>query len=223
MELEKDRRQLLGFSNLIIVVLSIYVLFAVAFDAFFTLSVETTRLLHFIDTIICFFFFFDFCHRFYNAKDKLKFMRWGWIDLLSSIPLIGILRTGRLFRLIQLFRVLRAFRSTKDVVNHIFQDKIQGTFTSAVIIGIILVIFSAIAILQVETAPNSNILSAEDAIWWAYVTMTTVGYGDKYPVTTEGRIIASLLMIGGAGIFGVFTAFLASWFVKGNKENDKEK
>ena len=55
----------------------------------------------------------------------------------------------------------------------------------------LLVIFSSIAILNVETAPESNIKTAEDAIWWAFVTITTVGYGDKFPVTTEGRIIAA--------------------------------
>ena len=80
-----------------------------------------------------------------------------------------------------------------------------------------MVIFSSIAILQVETDPNSNIKTAEDAIWWAYVTITTVGYGDKFPVTTEGRIIAAVLMTVGVGLFGTFTAFLASWFVEQTK------
>ena len=61
---------------------------------------------------------------------------------------------------------------------------------------------------------NSNIKTAEDAIWWAWVTITTVGYGDKYPVTTEGRIIASFLMTAGVGLFGTFTGFIASWFLE---------
>lgn len=84
-----------------------------------------------------------------------------------------------------------------------------------------MVIFSAIAILQVEDDPNSNIKTAEDAIWWAYVTITTVGYGDKYPVTTEGRIIAAFLMTTGVGLFGTFTGFLASWFVAEKKQEEK--
>ena len=81
-----------------------------------------------------------------------------------------------------------------------------------------MVIFSAIAILQVETDPNSNIKTAEDAIWWAYVTITTVGYGDKFPVTTEGRIIAAALMTVGVGLFGTFTGFIASFFLGDKKE-----
>ena len=85
-----------------------------------------------------------------------------------------------------------------------------------------MIIFSAVAILQVETAPNSNIKTAEDAIWWAYATITTVGYGDVFPVTTEGRIIAAALMTVGVGLFGTFTAFLASWFVTEKKQEDTE-
>lgn len=82
-----------------------------------------------------------------------------------------------------------------------------------------LVIFSAIAILQVETDTGSNIKTAEDAIWWAYVTVTTVGYGDKYPITTEGRIIAAVLMTCGVGLFGTFTAYIASWFALDKSKN----
>ena len=83
-----------------------------------------------------------------------------------------------------------------------------------------MIIFCSIAILQVEDDPNSNIKTAEDAIWWAYVTITTVGYGDKFPVTTEGRVIAELLMTVGVGLFGTFTAYLASWFVRETKKEE---
>ncbi|MEO6132341.1 MAG: potassium channel family protein, partial [Saprospiraceae bacterium] len=149
------------------------------------------------------------------------FMRWGWIDLISSIPMVDALRIGRLFRLIRLLRVIRAFRSTRQLVHHIFKNKAQGTLTSVSIFAILLIIFSAIAILQVENDPNSNIKTAEDAMWWAYVTITTVGYGDKFPVTTEGRIIASVLMTAGVGLFGTFTAYIASLFVEDQNAKDK--
>jgi voltage-gated potassium channel len=207
----------LGLLNIIVVILSIYVLGALLVDTVFILPTETSILLNYIDNTICAFFFFEFAIRLYKAESKLKFMRWGWIDLLSSIPMVGFLRAGRLLRLIRLLRVIRAFRSTSNLVNHIFSNKAQGAFTSISVIAILLVIFSAIGILQVENDPNSNIKTAEDAIWWAYVTITTVGYGDKYPVTTEGRIIAAFLMTAGVGLFGTFTAFIASWFVTDNK------
>ena len=86
-----------------------------------------------------------------------------------------------------------------------------------------MVIFSSVAILQVEDDPNSNIKTAEDALWWAYVTITTVGYGDKYPVTTEGRIIAAFLMTMGVGLFGTFTGYVASWFVEEREDSHNKE
>ena len=203
--------------NIIVVILSIYVLGALLVDSVTVLPKETTRLLNYIDNAVCLFFFADFCIRFYKAEDKKQFMKWGWIDLVSSIPMVDFLRAGRLLRLIRLLRVIRAFRSTKSLVDHIFANKAKGALTSVSVIAILLVIFSAIAILQVEKDPASNIKTAEDAIWWAYVTITTVGYGDKFPVTTEGRIIASVLMTAGVGLFGTFTAYVSSWFVAEDK------
>ncbi len=146
-------------------------------------------------------------------------MKWGWIDLIASIPTLDFMRAGRLLRLIRLIRILKAFRSTKLIVQHIFKNKIQGTLTSVSLIAVLMLLFSSIAILEFETDPNSNIKTAGDAVWWAYVTITTVGYGDKYPVTTEGRIIAAILMTVGVGLFGTFTAFVSSWFVKDNPTN----
>lgn len=213
----------LSILDLLVTFLSIYVLGSLLADTLYELSPETSILLNYIDYGICFIFFLDFCIRFYHAESKAKFMRWGWIDLLSSIPMMDYLRIGRLFRLIRLFRVIRAFRSTRKLVHHIFKNKSQGALTSVSIFAILIVIFSAIAILQVENDPNSNINTAEDALWWAYVTITTVGYGDKFPVTTEGRLIASVLMTAGVGLFGTFTAFIATLFVQDQQARDKEK
>jgi len=216
----------LDFLNILVFVLSIYVLIALLIDTVFKLPTEISRLLFFTDNVICVVFFYDFCVRFYKAENKLIFMRWGWIDLISCIPTIEYLRPGRAVRLIRVLRIMRAFRSTKHLVQHIYRNKAQGALTTVSIIAILLVVFSSIAILQVEKDPNSNIKTAEDAIWWAYVTITTVGYGDKYPVTTEGRIIASVLMTAGVGLFGTFTAYISSLFVtdRRNKERtEKDK
>jgi voltage-gated potassium channel len=210
----------LSYLNIIVIVLSIYVLVSLLISTFFKLPDEVSKLLDLIDNGICAFFLLEFCTRFYKAENKLRFMRWGWIDLISSIPTVDFLRAGRALRLIRLLRVLRAFRSTRHLVNHVFRKRTQGAFTTVSVIAILMVIFSAIAILQVEDDPNSNIKTAEDAIWWAYVTITTVGYGDKYPVTTEGRIIAAFLMTTGVGLFGTFTGFLASWFVAEKKQEE---
>lgn len=204
--------------NIIIIILSIYVLSELLISSIFTISHETSKLLDYIDDAICVVFLLDFIVNFIKAENKLKFMKLGWIDLISSIPTFGYLRAGRAFRLIKLLRILRAFRSAKHLINYVYKNKSQGAFTTVAIIALLMIIFSSISILQVETTPESNIKTAEDALWWAYVTITTVGYGDKYPVTTEGRIIAVALMTVGVGVFGTFTAFLASWFVNENEK-----
>lgn len=214
----------LGFLNLAVIILTFYVLGALVIDTFWVLSPETSKLLTYFDYAICTFFFFEFSYRFVQAENKLIFMKWGWIDLLSCIPMVDFLRAGRILRLIRIFRIIRAFRSSRQLLNHIFANKAKGALTSVSVIAILLIIFSSIAILAVETDPKSNIKNAEDAIWWTYTTITTVGYGDKYPVTTEGRILAMILMTFGVGFFGTFTAYIASIFVTDNKkESDKSK
>jgi voltage-gated potassium channel len=204
----------LNLFNIIILVLSLYVLISLIVTTFFVLSDEVTVLLNYVDNLICIIFLVDFAIRFKKANNKLVFMKWGWIDLISSIPYIDFLRAGRVLRLIRLIRVFRAFKATKLIFEHINKNKKQSALTSVALISFLMVIFSSIAILQFEKDVNSNIKTAEDAIWWSYVTITTVGYGDKFPITTEGRIIGAVLMTMGVGIFGTFTALVSSWFIE---------
>ncbi len=221
MEQEPEQKQTenIGPFNLIILVLSIYVLGALIVDTFMHVPPEVSKILHMVDNLVCLIFLYDFAVRFRQAENKLKFMRWGWIDLLSSIPFVDFLRAGRLLRLIRLLRIVRAFKSTTLLVHHVFRKKANGAITMAMVIAGMMLIFSSIAVLQVETDPNSNIKTAEDALWWAMTTITTVGYGDRFPVTTEGRIIGSLLMAVGIGLFGTFSGFVSSWLHEGHNQN----
>jgi voltage-gated potassium channel len=211
------KEKVFGVLNFVTLILSVYVLLALLADTIFRLDPEVSKVIAYVDDIICIIFLLDFIIRFIKAENKLDFIKWGWIDLLSSIPVFDFLRPGRALRLFRLLRILRAFRSTKVLANHIFQNRTQGTFTTVSVVAVLMIIFSSIAILQVETATNSNIKSAEEALWWSYVTITTVGYGDKYPITMEGRIIAAALMTTGVGLFGTFTGFVANWFMNGKQ------
>jgi voltage-gated potassium channel len=152
----KDKSQL-SLLNLVVFVLSVYVLLALLIDTLWVLPKETSVLLNYIDNTICVFFCVEFWIRFYQSDNKLNFIKWGWIDLISSIPAISYLRAGRVLRLIRLLRLIRAFRSTRMFVTHIFKNKAQGAFTSVSILACLLIIFSSIAILQVEKDPESNI------------------------------------------------------------------
>ena len=223
MHLTKEQKQALHPINIIVFFLSLYVIIALLVDTFFPLSNEVSSLLHEIDYVICLVFFIDFLHRLFTAKSKWEYMRWGWIDLLSSIPMTYFF-AGRLFRVLQLLRVLRAIRSIGYLSHYFLKNRVRSAFTSAAILAFLTILFSAIGILHVEKgAVGAKITNGEEALWWAYVTITTVGYGDLYPVTAEGRIIAAVLMTVGVGLFGTFTAYVASWFVARKVEENQEE
>src|SRR3569832_395864 len=102
-----------GAFQILLVGLSIYVLAALFIEAAVPLKPSTRSILLYIDTTICFVFLFDFFYRFAKAGRKLQFLRWGWIDLVSSIPAISALRIGRVVRVVRVLRLLRGFRSVK--------------------------------------------------------------------------------------------------------------
>ena len=88
----------------------------------------------------------------------------------------------------------------------------------------ILSLFGGVSVLILESdATGANIKTATDALWWTFVTVTTVGYGDFYPVTVLGRCVAVLLMIVGIGTFGTFTAYIASFFAETENIKDKKR
>jgi len=209
--------------QLLMLALSLYVLGALFVETVFTLSPQVTALLGMLDTGICFVFLGDFFYRLYHAEDKLRFMKWGWVDVISSIPMLDAFRWGRIVRVVRILRILRGVRSVKVILGLVLQAGVRGTLSLVAVISAVLIVFSSIAILNAEKSPDSNIKDVGDALWWAVVTITTVGYGDKFPVTGEGRIVAAVLMIAGVGLFGTFTACIASLLVKaGEKETPPE-
>ncbi|MBY5945992.1 potassium channel family protein [Photobacterium rosenbergii] len=216
----KEEARKIGAFQFFTLILSVYVLLALLVESIFKLPPDVADILRYADTAICFVFLSDFCIRFYQANNKAQFMKWGWVDLLSSIPMVDAFRYGRIVRVVRVLRIMRAVRSTKLIISYLFRKRMQGTFSLVSAVSILLVIFGAIAILQLEKGvEGSNIQYAGDAVWWAFVTITTVGYGDYYPITYEGRIIAGILMTAGVGLFGTFTGFVASWFL----EEDEDK
>lgn len=209
-----------GPFQIVMLALSVYVLIALFIETVMVLPPDVRTLLRNIDDGICVIFLVDFTIRLIRSRDRKRFMKWGWIDLISSIPTFDVLRWGRLIRVVRILRILRAFRSTKLLVGFLFRNRAQGTFATVALVSITLAMFASIAILNVEDVPESNIRSAADALWWSLVTITTVGYGDKFPVTTEGRVIAVVLMTAGVGLFGTFTGLVASLFIAPEQEKE---
>ncbi len=212
-----------GVLDLAILVLSVYVLGVLIVQSVFHVSPEVNQLLDRVDILVCIIFLTEFAVRFRRAPSKLRFMKWGWLDLISSIPAIDVLRWGRMARLIRIVRILRAFRSARHLVVFLYRRRTQSLAVTTILTAFILIIFSSVAILAFEDEKESNIRTPFDAVWWAVSTMTTVGYGDRYPITHEGKIVAMLLMVVGVGLFGVLTGLFARLFLESDiKKEDTD-
>ena len=155
-------------------------------------------------------FLLSFVHR--PQPDGLPAL--GWIDLLSSIPTVQGLRILRLFRVLRVVHLLRNRRQISQVLRNASQHAAQSTLLMLITLFVPLVMAAAWLILQVEAQHGGNITEVEDALWWVLVTITTVGYGDFYPVTITGRVLSMVLMVVGIGVFGALAAMIAGWFVR---------
>lgn len=197
--------------------LSVLALASMAGTTLLPFSQDTRAILDYADNTVCLLFFADFGYSFWRAADRWGYLRtWGWIDLLSSIPTIDALRWGRALRVLRVLRVLRAAKSARTIAVFILQRRTQSTVLAAVLLTLLLLVFASVSILQVEIPASGNIANAQDAMWWAFSTMATVGYGDRFPVTPEGRGIAVMLMVAGVGLFGTLSGLIASWFLSSN-------
>jgi|ERR1700733_4698582 voltage-gated potassium channel len=155
-------------------------------------------------------FILDYIVRLCLAPDSLRWFFRHLLDLaFVALPLLRPLRLLRLVLLIE---------SLQKAVGNTFKGRI-ATFTAS---GATLLIYVAsLAVLDKERyQPGATITSFGKAVWWSITTVTTVGYGDVYPVTTTGRVIAVLLMIGGISLVGVVTASLATWIIQRVSETD---
>ena len=200
---------------LFMLLLSIFSLIGLAISSAGRLDSSQRAILEMADTFVCGLFFIDFLVSLYRAPSRWGyFIRWGWLDLLSSVPMIDALRVTRLARIIRILRIVRGIKATRILAQFILNRRAESAFLAVSLLSLLLIVVSSVAILQFEDQPGSNIQSAGDAVWWAISTITTVGYGDKFPITMEGRVIASFLMVCGVGLFGTLSGFVASWFLK---------
>jgi voltage-gated potassium channel len=146
----------------------------------------------------------DFAVRLALAERRAAFVRSNWLDVLTLV--LPFLRPLRVLRVVLALNVLgrRAGAFARGRV-------VGSVVASVAVVGLI----AALAVLDAERGrPGANIETFGDALWWAAVTIATVGYGDRFPITTEGRFVAVGLMATGITMLGVVTAALASWFVE---------
>jgi len=163
-------------------------------------------------------FLLDFSYRLATAPSRSGyfFRHFGWADLLASVPLPQ-LKFLRIFRLVRVFRLLRGVGG-RSVLRTLVRDRAGSALYTLLLTGILVLQFGSLLILRIEDdAPGANITTASDALWYTIVTISTVGYGDQYPVTTAGRIVGAMIIVVGVGIFGTFTGYLANVFLSPRK------
>jgi voltage-gated potassium channel Kch len=195
----------------ILAILSLVILILIIFVP---LQPSTEEVLNTFENLLCVVFLFDFLRSLFRAPKKWSyfFRGGGWLDLLGSLPFskFAVFRVARLFRVVRVVRTLKG----NDFRRMLTQRLAQSTLLFTFVVALLLIIFDSGFVLYAEQgAPHANITSYPIAVWWSFVTITTVGYGDYYPVTTLGRIGAIILMFFGLGIIGVLSSYLATTFL----------
>lgn len=193
------------------------------------LEPTTLDLLRAYDNLICLVFLGDFAMRLRASRPHRRYLihERGWLDLLGSLPSLGILRFTALFRLFRLSRLARIGRLLRQRQHGVVQDVLanRGQYASfvTVVAALTVLSISSVAVLQFEGhSPDANITTPGDAVWWAIVTITTVGYGDTFPVTPLGRTTGAVVMISGIGIIGALASILASFLVTSSSPSADE-
>jgi voltage-gated potassium channel len=177
----------------------------------------TLEVIAIIDAVLTLFFVLDFILRFTSAASKSAyfFRNWGWADLLACIPFFRIFR---IFRVVRAVRLMRTF-GVKNMINEVVNNRAGIALYITIFALIVMVELASVLVLKAEAVnPDANLKTAGDAVWWVFVTVTTVGYGDRFPTTTLGRIYGILVMFGGIALIGVLASFLSSFFLEPPKK-----
>ncbi|MEY4403902.1 MAG: hypothetical protein RIR91_1937 [Verrucomicrobiota bacterium] len=196
-------------------------LLLVLVETFLVFSAQTMAVFRWIDNAACAVFFTDVLVRWRRAGWAAEFWRWGWLDLLAAIPFDVAFRTLQLIRVYRIVRVLRVLYKLQELTTG---TTLNERLLALPGIAVVMIVFSTALMVEAERhAPGATIKSGGDALWWALTTVTTVGYGDTYPVTTEGRIIAAGLMLVGIALFGSISAIVTSKLILPKETKDHEE
>ena len=213
-----EREDLKGTAyELFILAISLLSIANMALAAIFAWESPYWYVVAMVDTGLTIIFVIDFVYRLRTAPSKRRYLgRGGGIfDLLGCVP--G-LRIFRLFRIVRVLRIIRRLGGPR-VLRDMRSGLAAGTVFLIIFTGTLILEVTGLLVLYFEAdAPGANITTGGDALWWGYVTATTVGYGDEYPVTTGGRIVGTLMLTVGVALFATFSGFVANTFLKRRAE-----
>ncbi|MGB3585837.1 MAG: ion transporter [Tunicatimonas sp.] len=209
--------------QILLLFLSIYVLGMLVVESFFITDAETKRVIQQIDLIICLIFLTDFGVNFYRAESKKEFMKWGWVDLISSIPAVDPLRWGRLSRVVRIVRFLRSIKSARILFNTIEQSRIQSLSLIIFLFTFITFSLSASLIIEFERGYSSNIFTAPEALWWATLNVLNAKVSIAQAQSPGGIIATVVLNKIGLLLFAYFNGLILAFLIEKRKERKTDK
>jgi voltage-gated potassium channel len=177
-----------------------------------------------VDLLLSAILILDFLGRLWLADpwQDYFFRRRGYLDLLGSLPLPVI----RIFRIARVYRGINRVSEMggRKLARQLIHERAQAALLAAsFLVLLVLEVGSMLVVVAEHDAPGANITTGGDALWWAVVTIATVGYGDKYPVTAAGRLIGVVMIVVGVGLFGIFTGYLARAFLTPRAEDAPDR
>jgi voltage-gated potassium channel len=176
------------------------------------------QVLYVIDSLISVILLYDFLAHVFAKRGRVRYLlTYGWLDLLGALPGLPALRLARIPSLVVMLRELRE-TTPKEARLAARQRLAESTLLTVVLVVLLVVTAGSILIVLIEApVETANIQTGEDAVWWAIVTVATVGYGDKFPVTPVGRLIGTAMIVMGVSLFSVLTSYIATQFMARRK------
>ena len=184
------------------------------------LGPEFSRLAELADHAVCALFGAKAVWDLWRAPDRLRWWKWGWADVAASIPEVELLRALRGVRVLLIVRVIRSTtRSVHGFVHYFQVGRAKAVVAAAFSLIVVSVVSSSFLVLGIESShPGANIQTAEQALLWSIGTAIgaePIGFGDHFPVTTGGRVVAIWLVIVSLGLIGSLAGLIASWIEQG--------
>ena len=221
MKTDEELRQRLNPWDWLVLVVAVVSLLLVLLETFLHVPPGVLSLLRTVDTLSCVIFLIDVFVRWKRERWSVNYWRWAWLDVIASIPFEPAFRSLQAIRIYRFIRLIRVLKKLSTLTSG---TSLNEKLLALPGVAFVMVLFSTMLMVEVErSAPNATIKTGGDALWWALTTVTTVGYGDTYPVTTEGRIIASVMMLVGIALFGSMSAIVTSKLILPKETRDHEE
>lgn len=215
-----------GALHIMILMLSLFLIVDISIDTFNNIPFITQTTYLKTQFWICMFFIADFLLEFILSKDKISYLRTHFIFLLVSIPYLNIINyyewtfTPEVTYFLRFIPLVRSGYALAIVVGWLTSNKASGLFVSYLTMLLATVYFSSLIFFVLEQKVNPEVQSYDDALWWAFMDVTTVG-SNIYAVTPTGRILSVLLAALGMMMFPIFTVYVTSLVQDANKKKEE--